>query len=131
MTPRHRRPTRTDRLLLWAKDRLPLRHDVHRLLRLAADARVDAAYYADVDLGPYAENECHCPPCPGRGNDGHGLSHCAECCFGTGVEVDLDCPVHGLPPEHDERMQNFARILREDGWAETLADIDELPEVNA
>lgn len=23
--------------------------------------------------------------CPGRGNDGHGLNHCAECCFGTGV----------------------------------------------
>lgn len=38
---------------------------------------------------------CVCPPCPGRGNDGHGLSHCAECCMGTGVEADLDCPVHG------------------------------------
>lgn len=38
---------------------------------------------------------CECLPCPGRGNDGHGLTHCAECCFGTGVLVDLDCPVHG------------------------------------
>lgn len=24
---------------------------------------------------------CLCPPCPGRGNDGHGMTHCAECCF--------------------------------------------------
>ena len=26
--------------------------------------------------------------CPGRGNDGHGLQHCAECCFGTGFVVE-------------------------------------------
>jgi len=38
---------------------------------------------------------CHCLPCPGRGYDGHGMNHCAECCFGTGVEADLACPVHG------------------------------------
>lgn len=38
---------------------------------------------------------CGCPPCPGRGNDGHRMTHCAECCFGTGVEADLDCPIHG------------------------------------
>lgn len=38
---------------------------------------------------------CACPPCPGRGNDGHGMTHCAECCFGTGVEADEDCPTHG------------------------------------
>lgn len=38
---------------------------------------------------------CQCPPCPGRGNDGHGMTHCAECCFGTGVEADPGCPVHG------------------------------------
>lgn len=38
---------------------------------------------------------CACPPCPGRGNDGHGMTHCAECCFGTGVEADPSCPVHG------------------------------------
>lgn len=46
-----------------------------------------------------AENDagCHCLPCPGRGNDGHGLTHCAECCFGTGVEADTECPIHGLP----------------------------------
>lgn len=42
------------------------------------------------------EAACECPPCPGRGNDGHGLTHCAECCFGTGVEADLDCPIHGV-----------------------------------
>ncbi len=22
--------------------------------------------------------------CPGRGTDGHGMTHCAECCFGSG-----------------------------------------------
>jgi hypothetical protein len=40
---------------------------------------------------------CICHPCPGRGNDGHTMTHCAECCFGTLVEVDLDCRVHGRP----------------------------------
>lgn len=39
---------------------------------------------------------CDCPPCPGRGNDGHGMTHCAECCFGSGVEADIDCPIHGI-----------------------------------
>lgn len=38
---------------------------------------------------------CECPPCPGRGNDGHRMTHCAECCFGTGVEADPACPTHG------------------------------------
>lgn len=45
---------------------------------------------------------CECPPCPGRGNDGHGMQHCAECCFGTGVEADLDCPIHGIRPGSSE-----------------------------
>lgn len=45
---------------------------------------------------PTPTDWCICPPCPGRGTDGHGMTHCAECCFGTGVEVDLGCPVHGL-----------------------------------
>lgn len=49
------------------------------------------------------EAECICPPCPGRGNDGHGMTHCAECCFGTGVEVDWDCPIHG--PGNREREE--------------------------
>lgn len=42
---------------------------------------------------------CDCQPCPGRGNDGHGLTHCAECCFGSGVEADIDCPIHGEEPQ--------------------------------
>lgn len=49
---------------------------------------------------PKAEPEppdCRCEPCPGRGNDGHGMTHCAECCFGTGVVADIDCPIHGDP----------------------------------
>lgn len=47
---------------------------------------------------PEQQAGCACPPCPGRGNDGHGMTHCAECCFGTGVEADLACPVHGMTP---------------------------------
>lgn len=23
------------------------------------------------------------------------MEHCAECCFGSGVEADIDCPIHG------------------------------------
>lgn len=26
-------------------------------------------------------------PCPGKGWDGNGVQHCAECCFGTGVDA--------------------------------------------
>lgn len=44
---------------------------------------------------PTTPVECGCPPCPGRGSDGHGMTHCAECCFGTGVISDIDCPIHG------------------------------------
>lgn len=54
-----------------------------------ADLRLAAA------LARAAGDTCACPPCPGRGNDGHGMTHCAECCFGTGVVADLDCPEHG------------------------------------
>ncbi len=25
--------------------------------------------------------------CPGRGTDGHGIQHCAECCFGSGWQA--------------------------------------------
>lgn len=35
MTPKHRRPTRTDRLLLWAKDRLTLRRRPQPVLETA------------------------------------------------------------------------------------------------
>jgi len=45
---------------------------------------------------------CDCPPCPGRGNDGHGMTHCAECCFGSGVVADIDCPTHGAQTIEDE-----------------------------
>lgn len=55
---------------------------------------------------------CSCSPCRGRGNDGHGLSHCAECCFGTGVEeYDPGCP----------RLDHRAMAARQSGapydWA--------------
>lgn len=46
---------------------------------------------------------CHCPPCPGRGTDGHGMTHCAECCFGSGVEADEGCPVHGATQDGGPR----------------------------
>ena len=48
---------------------------------------------------------CECPPCPGRGNDGHGMTHCAECCFGTGVEADITCPYHGDPYDQPVQIQ--------------------------
>jgi hypothetical protein len=72
--------------------------------REAMYARRRADTYAEGarDAFDVAEQEvraaldfCGCPPCPGRGNDGHGLTHCAECCFGSGVEADPDCPTHG------------------------------------
>lgn len=58
--------------------------------------------------GQSAERErvCGCPPCPGRGNDGHGMTHCAECCFGSGVEADLGCPIHG-----ETAVESLARAL--------------------
>ena len=59
---------------------------------------ITAALAPVVPAQPSTEEGCHCPPCPGRGNDGHGLTHCAECCFGSGVEADEDCPVHGRAP---------------------------------
>lgn len=42
-----------------------------------------------------ADPACRCEPCPGRGSDGHGMNHCAECCWGTGVIAEPDCPTHG------------------------------------
>ena len=62
------------------------------LRRVSPDAAVPVLRLA-ADVGAAL---CDCPPCPGRGNDGHGLSHCAECCFGSGVEADIDCLVHGV-----------------------------------
>ena len=54
---------------------------------------------------------CDCPPCPGRGNDGHGMTHCAECCFGSGVEVEPGCPVHNPhSPEPDGRTQDAPAV---------------------
>lgn len=53
---------------------------------------------------------CECPPCPGRGYDGHRMNHCAECCFGSGVEADIDCPTHGSParpvPPTDQQKES-------------------------
>lgn len=81
---------------------------VRDAMRVIEDARVDAA-------DPTAHDGCDCPPCPGRGNDGHGMTHCAECCFGTGVEADPDCPTHGEraadPTAHD-------RAVRAEAWDE-------------
>ena len=51
-----------------------------------------------TDLRAALSPTCECPPCPGRGNDGHGLTHCAECCVGSGVEADPECPKHGASP---------------------------------
>ncbi|GAB2970142.1 DNA-methyltransferase [Nocardioides montaniterrae] len=63
--------------------------------------------------------DCACPPCPGRGNDGHGMTHCAECCFGTGVEADIDCPTHGdhLPPFRYVAKADQSERVKVDGIA--------------
>lgn len=68
---------------------------------------IDAVrYYATAAAGSSPEGaDCQCPPCPGRGNDGHRMSHCAECCFGTGVEADPGCPVHGEDAVEQEAQQ--------------------------
>jgi hypothetical protein len=64
------------------------------------------------------ERECRCAPCPGRGNDGHGMTHCAECCYGTGVEAEYGCPVHnptadadGTPPPAAGDVEGLARVI--------------------
>lgn len=79
---------------------LTLRQEARDLALRIAD-RLDAATNPAPGLqagGDAASGECvGCPPCPGRGSDGHGMTHCAECCFGTGVEADPSCPVHGDP----------------------------------
>lgn len=73
-----------------------------------------------------ARTGCFCPPCPGRGTDGHGMEHCAECCFGTGVEADLSCPVHGLHINNQSGSDyNLAEQI--DGPAATVAGRDLVP----
>lgn len=60
-----------------------------------------------------------CPPCTGRGNEGHGMSHCAECCFGSGVEAEYGCPVHNptTPPADTAStgadVEALARVLHD------------------
>jgi len=76
---------------------------------------------------PTTERACICPPCPGRGIDGHGMTHCAECCWGTGVEADITCPEHGDPyycaPPNDRLLAALERAARETGWtANELTD---------
>ena len=76
---------------------------------------------------PTTERACICPPCPGRGIDGHGMTHCAECCWGTGVEADITCPEHGDPyycaPPNDRLLAALERAARETGWtADELTD---------
>ena len=34
--------------------------------------------------------EAEVVPCPGKGLDGNGMQHCAECCFGSGVRATTD-----------------------------------------
>jgi len=46
-----------------------------------SDQRRMAAEFRDVSRLSAALDAARCP---GRGNDGHGLTHCAECCFGSG-----------------------------------------------
>lgn len=78
-----------------------------------------ATLFADAPAPREAERACACPPCPGRGNDGHGLTHCAECCFGTGVEADIDCPIHG-EAERDAGVRDAVLALAD--WLRAQAD---------
>ena len=94
--------------LLW--------QDQHRIatdLRAAVSAEGVAAHNRAV-------SSCECPPCPGRGNDGHVLTHCAECCMGTGVEADLTCPIHGDPSVTATEPVVGNRAERAAGWDECL-----------
>jgi hypothetical protein len=62
-----------------------------------------AAVTGENTRGVPAQPEC-CEPCPGRGTDGHGMEHCAECCYGTGVIADPECPTHaGVPAQPEPR----------------------------
>jgi hypothetical protein len=61
-----------------------------------------------------------CAPCPGRGVDGHGMSHCAECCYGTLVDADPACPVHGDPRLH---LDDVADVLPGRSFAGTTVDL--------
>ncbi|WP_235738975.1 hypothetical protein [Nocardioides alcanivorans] len=78
-----------------------------------------------LDRHPEPTADCACPPCPGRGNDGHGLTHCAECCFGSGVEADMDCPTHGEPTADRDEL---ARLIRECNTPPDACPWDLLPE---
>lgn len=62
-----------------------------------------------------AGDTCVCPPCPGRGTDGHGVNHCAECCWGTGVEADMDCPIHGCIVQDAAAIRAAARAEMAEG----------------
>lgn len=75
------------------------------------------------------ERDCGCPPCPGRGNDGHGMTHCAEYCFGTGVEADLDCPTHGMSADERVALTEGERDLLDDVWQEASFAADLFPTV--
>lgn len=44
------------------------------------------------------------------------MTHCAECCFGTGVDAEIDCPAHGLNPDLEaERRKDWDANAAEDG----------------
>ncbi len=64
--------------------------------------------------------DCRCERCQGRGNDGHGLTHCAECCFGTGLIADIDCPIHG----EAAIKEAMRRPKKRDPWGDVLTDTE-------
>lgn len=67
-----------------------------QLVRIDALDRGDSEWVDAIDAElERRDGGCPCPPCPGKGYEGNGVNHCAECCFGTLVDVDLTCPVHG------------------------------------
>ncbi len=55
--------------------------------------------------------------CPGRGSDGHGMQHCAECCFGSGVQATTDADLRIMLLARDAK----AEIERLRQWQEEAA----------
>ncbi len=71
--------------------------------------------------------------CPGRGSDGHGMQHCAECCFGSGVQAttDADLRIMLLARDAKAEIERLRRWKAEativlNQWNEIAGDVNRL-----
>lgn len=125
MTPKHRRPTRTDRLLLWAKDRLTLRRRT-RVRQVEVEINLDTSA-VERSLAQIAAMEP-------RGRWGFTKRPVLVTADFEEALAEQEAVWNRWADESVAiaNTEAFARrLLSEDGWAETLADIDELPEVRS